>query len=160
MNNTGRWICAEVLGCAVCLPSSPNPLCEDCGTTTVRLVCSLLLEQLPPFFLYPFSSKGKRGDVCVCLRWGECSPDRLFSGLKWMGGSTEELSSMGREVEAASAPLFVSTASVLNAQSVEWVKKCNLSSSAFLLSLSASLGSGGGEWEREKGHRLVFFFYY
>ena len=84
--------------------------------TTVRPVCCLQLEQLPPFFLYPFSGKGQRGDVCVCFRWGECSPDRLFSGLKWMG----ERSSMGREVEAASAPLFVSTASVSNIEFVEW----------------------------------------
>ena len=92
------------------------PLCEGCGATTVRPVCCLQPEQLPPFFLYPFSGKGKRGDVCVCFRWGECSPDRLFSGLKWMG----ERSSIGREVKAASAPLFVSTASVLNIEFVEW----------------------------------------
>ena len=116
MNYTGRWICTEVLGCALCLPGSLNPLCEGCRATTVRPVCCLQLEQLPPFFLYPFSGKGKRGDVCVCFRWGECSPDRLFSGLKWMG----ERSSMGREVEAASAPLFVSTASVSNMEFVEW----------------------------------------
>lgn len=35
------------------------------------------------------------------------------------GVNTEELGSMGREVEAASAPLFVSTASVLNTEFVE-----------------------------------------
>lgn len=35
------------------------------------------------------------------------------------GVSTEQLSSMGREVEAASALLFVSTVSILNTEFVE-----------------------------------------
>ena len=103
--------------CTVLAWLAESPLWRAAGPPQWGLfaVCNLR-EQLPPFFLYPFSGKGKRGDVCVCFRWGECSPDRLFSGLKWMG----ERSSMGREVEAASAPLFVSTASVLNIEFVEW----------------------------------------
>lgn len=34
----------------------------------------------------------------------------------------------------------------------------HLSTSVRLLSLSASLGNGGGEWERRKGHTARFLF--
>ena len=67
---------------------------------------------------------------------------------------------MGREVEAASAPLFVSTASVLNTEFVERraeVEKCSSSGGTFLLSLSAGVGEGGGGWETRKGHTASCF---
>lgn len=65
---------------------------------------------------------------------------------------------MGREVEAASALLIVSTVSVLN---IEY-RMCSVRGeqkklrNALLLSLSASLGSEGGVWEGRKGHAASF----
>lgn len=113
INNFGRWIRASVVGCAVCLPRSLNPpLWRPRGATTVRLVCCLFLEQLLLFFLYPLSSKRKCRDVCVCFRGGKRSPDRLLSGWKWMGWARRSYSSMGREVEAASAPVCFDTFSL------------------------------------------------
>lgn len=67
---------------------------------------------------------------------------------------------MGREVEAASALLIVSTVSVLN---VEY-RMCSVRGeqkklrNALLLSLSASLGSEGRMWEGRKGHAASFLF--
>lgn len=68
-----------------------------------------------------------------------------------------ELSSMGRDVGAASALLFVST--VCLECRIHWVRGEKKLRNALLLSLSASSGSGGREWEGRK-RQLVLFFYY
>lgn len=67
---------------------------------------------------------------------------------------------MGREVEAASALLIVSTFSVLN---IEY-RMCAVRGeqkklrNALLFSLSASLGSEDGVWEGREGHAASVLF--
>lgn len=143
--------------CSLFASLSESPFVKASGATTVRLVCCLFLEQLLLFFLYPLSSKRKCRDVCVCFRGGKRSPDRLLSGLKWMGWARRSYSLMGREVEAASAPLFVSTLSVSHRERC-WVrgeqKLRNCLVSQAVQGVEAGSGTGEGDIQ------LVFFFYY
>lgn len=64
--------------------------------------------------------KQRKMQRCLCvLQMRRMLSRQVILRVRVDGLSTEELGSMGREVEAASALLFVSTVSVLNIEFIE-----------------------------------------
>lgn len=146
----------QVLGCAVCLPSSLNPpLWRPWGHHSEA--CLLSVPRAAAAFLPLSFIKQKKMQWCLCvLQRRKMLSDRLFSGLKWMGWAQRSELNGKRGRGSICPPVCFDSFSL--AYRMCWVRGEQKLRNALLLSLSASLGSGGGEWEGRRRHTASFLF--